>query len=190
MVPDVSTGDYTRMFCLNCARKTVSPKSATKYELLTRYLKFRGAFTDTVRLSFAKIDGIISENLPMKAYREEKWWDNSPTDAHAKAWLDAGWKTEEVNLEEGYVVFRKTETAQKKDLVKKTRRKKDIKPFTPVPARFPRPKKPSKTKISKLYARLRNLERRRKASTAKLPGSFKPKPQHEKRLFKSQEKPK
>ena len=45
-----------------------------------------------VRLNFARIDGIIGENLPMNAYRNEKWWDNSPTSPHAKGWLDAGWE--------------------------------------------------------------------------------------------------
>jgi len=189
MVPDISTSDYTRMFCLNCARKIVSPKPTTKYGPLTSYLKFRASFTDAVKLSFAKIDGIIGENLPMTAYREEKWWNNSPNNVHAKAWLDAGWKMHEVNLEKGYVVFKKAENAQQKSIKRKVLRSKNKKPFTPVPARFPKPIKPSKTKIARLYARLRNIERQR-SSINKLRGDFKPKPSHEKRLFKSEEKPK
>jgi hypothetical protein len=187
MVPDVSTGDYMRMFCLNCARRTVSPKSIGKYDPLGSYLKFRAAFTNTVKLSFAKIDGIIGENLPMSAYREEKWWNNSPNDVHAKAWLDAGWKAEEVNLEEGYVVFKKSGNIQKRSFRRKASRSKYKKPFTPVPARFPKSRKPSKTKVAKLYARLRNIERERTSMT-KLHGSFKPKPSHEKRLFKTEKK--
>jgi hypothetical protein len=107
MVPDVSTGDPTRMLCLNCARRIVSPRSVSKYEGLTRYLKFRGSFTDTVKLSFARIDGIIGDNLPTEAYKSEKWWDNVSTRLYARSWLEAGWETRETNLKEGYVVFKK-----------------------------------------------------------------------------------
>ncbi len=109
MVPEVTTGDYMRMFCLNCARKTVSPKTIKKYDVLTSYLRFRAAFTNTVKLSLARIDGIIGENLPMSAYRNETWWNNTSSNVHSKAWLDAGWQIEEVNLKEGYVIFKKSE---------------------------------------------------------------------------------
>jgi hypothetical protein len=177
------------MFCLNCARRIVSPKSTAKYGGLTSHLKFRAAFTDTVKLAFAKIDGIIGENLPISAYRDEKWWSNAPNNAHAKAWLEAGWKVQKVNLEEGYVVFQKTENVQRRSFRRKTIRSKAKKPFTPVPVRIPHSRKPpSKTKVSKLYARLKNLERNR-ASMTRHHGSFKPKPSHEKRLFKPEEKP-
>jgi hypothetical protein len=107
MVPDVATGDPTMMMCLNCARRTVAPRTAAKYEGLGGYLKFRGSFTDTVRLGFARIDGIIGDNLPMDAYKSAGWWDNTSSRLHAKAWLEAGWEVQEVNLKEGYVVFKK-----------------------------------------------------------------------------------
>jgi hypothetical protein len=185
MVPDVLTGDVTKLFCLNCARRSVTPKGASRYGGLTSYLKFRGAFTRTVKLSFARIDGIIGENLPMSAYRSEKWWDNVPSSPHAKGWLDAGWEVQEANLKEGYIVFRKVkELRTKKRNVSRNIRK----PFTPVSARFPKPVTPSKTKVSKLYARIKNLERQR-TSIPMYHGSFKPKPTHEKKLFKPDEKP-
>jgi hypothetical protein len=188
MVSDVATGDPTKMLCLHCARRVVSPKTGFKYDGLGGYLKFRGSFTDVVKLSFAKIDGIIGDNLPMSAYHSEKWWDNSPSSPHAKAWLNAGWETEEVNLKEGYVVFRKVKRVQPRSFKQKAFRSQTKKPFTPVPVRIPKPKQPSKTKVSKLYARIKNLERQR-ISMPKYPGSFKPKPKHEKRLFKPDEKP-
>jgi hypothetical protein len=185
MVPDVSTGDVTRLFCLNCARRTVTPKNISRYGGLTNYLKFRGAFTSIVKLSFARIDGLIGENLPMSAYRSEKWWENLPSSPHAKAWLDAGWEVKEVNLKEGQVVFKKV----KQLAPKKNRFNSEIKkPFTPVRVRFAKPVTPSKTKVSKLYARIKNLERQR-TSMPTYHGSFKPKPSYEKRLFKQDEKP-
>jgi len=188
MVPDVATGDPTRMLCLNCARRVVSPRSVSKYDGLRSYLKFRAGFTDTVKLSFARIDGIIGDNLPMSAYRSEAWWDNSPSNVHAKAWLEAGWEIEDVNLAEGYAVFRKVRRVQARSFRRKASRGHVKKPFTPVRVRIPKPKQPSKTKVSKLYARIKNLERQR-ASMPRYPGSLKPEPKHEKRLFKPNEKP-
>jgi len=187
MVPDVATGNPTRMLCLNCARKIVSPKNVSKYDRLGSYLKFRAAFTNMVKLTLTKIDGIIGDNLPISAYRSEEWWSNSLNNTHARAWLEAGWETQEVNLKEGYVVFKKVESATKPQR-KKASNVEIKKPFTPVPARFPKPRKPSKTKISKLYARIKNLERQR-AFMPQYRGSFKPKPRHEKELFKPDKKP-
>lgn len=184
MVADVATGDPTRLLCLNCARRVVSPRSASKYGGLANHLKFRGAFTKLVKLSFARIDGLIGSNLPMDAYRDAAWWSNSSSAAHAKAWLDAGWEVQEVNLKEGCVVFKKVRDVPFKRRARKSEIKK---PFTPVRVRSSKPKVPSKTKVSKLYARIKNLERQR-TSQGHVRG-LKPRPQHEKKLFKPNEKP-
>jgi len=183
MVSDVSTGDPMKPVCLNCARRTVAPRSVSKYDGLKGYLKFRGGFTSLVKLPFAKMDGIIGDNLPMGAYREESWWSNSPSNVHARSWLEAGWEVQEVNLKEKYVAFRKVRNVP---LRKSTSEIK--KPFTPVHVKPIRRKEPSKTKVSKLYARIKNLERQRTAMPT-FRGSFKPKPKHEKSLFKSDKKP-
>jgi hypothetical protein len=187
MVRDIATSDPTRLLCLNCARRAVSPKSVSKLARLTSYLKFRASFTSAVKLSFAKMDGIISDNLPMSAYRDEKWWNNLPTNVHARAWLDAGWNVQEVNLKEGYVLFKKVKEVQTRSF-RKTAKNRVDKPFIPVHVHIPKPKAPSKTKVSKLYARVKNLERQR-ASMPMHQGGFRPKSMHEKKLFKSQEKP-
>ncbi|HKM59611.1 MAG TPA: hypothetical protein VJY36_01930 [Candidatus Bathyarchaeia archaeon] len=159
MVPDVATGDPTAMLCLHCARRIVSPRTVSKYEGLERHLKFRAAFTSQVKLPFARIDGLIGSNLPMSAYRDAAWWSNTSSNAHTKAWLKAGWEVQEVNFKEGYAIFKKVANIP----FKKTRQKKlEIhKPFTPVPVHVPRSKVPSKTKVSKLYARIKNMERQR-----------------------------
>jgi hypothetical protein len=121
----------------------------------------------------------------MTAYRDQAWWSNSPTNVQAHGWLDAGWEVQEVNLKEGYVVFKKVREVP----FKKSKRAKNeaSKPFTPVPVRAYKPKVPSKTKVSKLYARIKNLERQR-ASGGNIRG-FKPRSSYEKRLFKPNEKP-
>jgi hypothetical protein len=184
MVADVATGDPTHLLCLNCASRVVSPRSASKYSGLGIHLKFRGAFTKLVKLSFARIDGLIGSNLPMNAYREEAWWSNLPSAAHAKAWLDAGWQVQEVNLKEGYATFKKVRDVAFKS---KSRKSEIKKPFTPVRVRPSKFKVPSKTKVSKLYARIKNLERQRTAH-AYVRG-FKPRSRHEKKLFKPDKKP-
>ena len=62
---------------------------------------------------------------------------------------------------------------------KKSRRPKlEInKPFTPVPVHKPRSKVPSKTKVSKLYARIKNMERNRALERRQIRG-FKARPRH------------
>ena len=175
MVTDVATGDPNAMLCLNCARRVVSPVSKGKYDGLESHLKFRAAFTSVVKLSFARIDGLIGSSLPTNAFRDTVWWNNTSTSAHAKAWLKAGWEVQELNLKEGYVVFKKVRNI----IVKKGgRRKLEInKPFTPVPVHRPRSKVPSKTKVSKLYARIKNMERNRIAERRQIKG-FKSRPRH------------
>jgi hypothetical protein len=121
----------------------------------------------------------------MSAYRSEAWWGNSPTALHARGWLEAGWEVQEVNLKEGFVVFKKVRQVppRRKSLASQIK-----KPFTPVRVRIPKPKTPSKTKISKMYARIKNIERQR-TSLPSIHGSFKPRSKYEKRLFKPDEKP-
>ncbi len=181
MIPDVATGDTSIMLCLNCAKHVVSPRSTSKYCGLTNHLKFRASFTKEVKLPFARIDGLIGSNLPMQAYREEAWWSNT-INAHSHGWLDAGWEVQEVNLKEGYVVFKKVREVPFK---RSKRSKHEIdKPFTPVPVRPYKRKVPSKTKVSKLYARIKNLERQRAISRNQIRG-FKPKSNQEKKLFRN-----
>lgn len=175
------------MLCLHCARRIVSPRIISKYEGLKSHLKFRSAFTNIVKLTFARIDGLIGSNLPMEAYKSESWWSNLSSTSHAKAWLDAGWEVEEANLIEGFVVFRKVRELPRVRGRGRRTKNEITKPFTPVPVRPLRSKIPSKTKASKLYARILNLERQRNTRSS-LRG-FKNKSQHEKRLFKPSEKP-
>jgi len=175
MVPDVATGDPNAMLCLHCARRVVAPVSKGKYDGLESHLKFRAAFTSIVKLSFARIDGLIGSSLPTNAFRDMTWWSNSSSSAHAKAWLNAGWEVQELSLKEGYVVFKKVRNVTVK---KGGRRKLEINtPFTPVPVHRPRSKIPSKTKVAKLYARIKNMERNRAEERRQIRG-FKGRPRH------------
>lgn len=124
----------------------------------------------------------------MAAYRNKDWWNNSKSSAHSKGCLYAGWEVHEVNLEKGYVYFKKVFQPIKTRPRRRPKSKLEItKPFTPVPVRPLKSKIPSKTKASKLYARILNLERQKKAGTHI--SGFKPKSRYEKKLFGSKEKP-
>jgi len=185
MTPGVATGDPNMMLCLHCDRRVVSPWTVSKYARLECHLKVRVTFTNCVKLSFARIDGLIGSNLPMDAYRDLAWWNNTSSSIHTKAWVSAGWEVQEVNLTEGIVTFKKVRNVA----VKKSRQKKleITQPFTPVPVHKPRTKIPSKTKVSKLYARIKNLERQRAMPRQPITGlKFK---SHNQKRLKSNEKP-
>ncbi|MGE5556342.1 MAG: hypothetical protein ACM3UY_08830 [Methanocella sp.] len=161
MTPDVATGDPTAMLCLHCARRIVSPKQTSPWMGLESHLKFRAAFTDLVTLKFARIDGLIGTNLPMAAYRDPLYWSNNSSSTHAKAWLNAGWEVQDINFKEGAVTFKKVRQLPKK---RKKKTPEITQPFTPVRVRPLRSSKPpSNTKVSKLYARIKNLERQRQS---------------------------
>jgi hypothetical protein len=186
MTPDVATGDPNAMLCLHCASRIVAPTSRSKYAGLTNQLKFRGAFTSMVKLSFARIDGLIGTNLPMAAYRDPLWWSNLGSNLQSKAWIDAGWEVEKVNFTEGNVWFKKVRDVP---IQKSPRKKLEItQPFTPVPVHPTKRKEPSKTKVSKLYARIKNLERQRQMGKP-IRGLGPSRPNYEKRLYKSDKKP-
>lgn len=186
MTPDVATGDPNSMLCLHCARRIVSPRSISQYAGLESHLKFRAAFTDSVKLKFARIDGLIGTNLPMAAYRDPAWWSNSSSSTHAKAWLEAGWEVQEVNFKEGWVCFKKVRTVARKPKKKKLE---ISQPFTPVPVHPLRSKVPSNTKVSKLYARIKNMERQRAMQQPVRGLKSRSQYRYQKRLFKSDEKP-
>jgi hypothetical protein len=51
------------------------------------------------QLTFAEVESILGFSLPPSAYRYPAWWANDATGhSHAAAWLEAGWKTENVDV--------------------------------------------------------------------------------------------
>ena len=178
------------VICLNCARKLITSKTpANKFDLLRNHLKYRASFTNRITLSFAKIEGIISDNLPFAAIRNENWWTNTNS-AHARAWLNAGWKVENVSLKDRNVTFMRMPGLMETER-KRRKRKEDTAAWAMKLAQMAKPrtiKTPSKTKIAKVQARLKNIEQRQ-SSIRSFRGKFKQKPAHEKRLFKPEAKP-
>lgn len=61
-------------------------------------------------MSFAEIERVTGILLPPKAQAQRAWWSNNPSNnVMTKVWLDAGFRTERVDLGARRLVFRRTE---------------------------------------------------------------------------------
>ena len=178
--------------CLNCARRRVSPRRVGgKYTPLSVYLARRARFTSVVTLGLSKIEEIIGDNLPPSAFHSQKWWMNSRSSVQRQAWLDVGWEVESVDLDARILTFKKTTGKTAKTHTKTRNWRRGTSEWmrkAPQPTRPQRYRRPSKTRISRARARLRNIQRA-KASMRQYRGRFKPKPAFEKRLYKPDAKP-
>jgi hypothetical protein len=85
----------------------------SKYEPLTQFLRLQTAAE--VRMSFGQIERVIGERLPPSAHEHRAWWSNNPSNSvMTKAWLAAGFRSEQVDMEGQKLVFRRTADAQRK----------------------------------------------------------------------------
>jgi hypothetical protein len=82
---------------------------ASKYEPLARHLKAQSA--DLVRMKFSEIERVIGAKLPPSADHNRAYWSNNAANSVlTKAWLAAGFRSEQVDLAARKVVFRRMET--------------------------------------------------------------------------------
>lgn len=82
----------------------------SKYEPLADHLS--SVASERVTLRFAAIERIIGKPLPPSARSHNAWWANNPTGhSHCKAWHDAGWRTERLDLSGETVDFVRDATA-------------------------------------------------------------------------------
>lgn len=81
---------------------------ASRYLNLEMYLRRIQATAKTVTLTFGEIEAILGCSLPSSAYRHPAWWANqrdTTTRPQAKAWTDAGYAVESVQLTNQTVHF-------------------------------------------------------------------------------------
>jgi len=79
----------------------------SKYEPLEHYLKSQNV--SELRMRFQDIERVLGGKLPPSAYRHRPWWANEVAGhVHAKAWLSAGYTTEQVDMEGKKLVFKKS----------------------------------------------------------------------------------
>jgi hypothetical protein len=61
---------------------------------------------EEVRLTFAEIERLIGGSLPPSARKHRAWWSNNPSNSViTEAWLNAGFRTEQVDMAQGRLVF-------------------------------------------------------------------------------------
>lgn len=77
-----------------------------KYQPLSDFLKKQTA--EEVHMTFAQIERVIGCKLPRSAEQHRAWWSNNPDNCVVtRAWLDAGFRSERVDMEKRKVMFRK-----------------------------------------------------------------------------------
>jgi hypothetical protein len=76
----------------------------SKYHALTKHLSSRN--TARVVMSFAEVETILGAPLPKSARNYRPWWANSGHGhVQARGWLDAGYQSEQVDLEAERLIF-------------------------------------------------------------------------------------
>ena len=79
-------------------------KPGSKYYPLFAYLQARDRAPLT--LSLAEIEALLQCPLPPSARRQRAWWSNRSRKAlQAAAWLEAGYRTQKVDLAGGNITF-------------------------------------------------------------------------------------
>lgn len=97
------------IFAVPRVSEPMSNQASSKYQPLTMHLRAqRGA---QVRMSFAEIERVIGAKLPPSAASHRAWWSNNPwNNVMTKAWLEAGFESEQVDLSGRKLVFRRIPT--------------------------------------------------------------------------------
>lgn len=78
----------------------------TKYEPLECHLKSKQS--KLVPMKFREIEAVIGESLPASARKHRAWWSNNPSNSVAtSAWLNAGYKSADVDIAGEALVFKR-----------------------------------------------------------------------------------
>src|SRR5689334_6869197 len=83
-----------------------------KYDGLGAYL--RAQDREQIPMSFAEIEQVIGAKLPA-SQRYQAWWSNSTSNnVMTQVWLDAGYRTEQVDVANKRLVFRRMSSKPRK----------------------------------------------------------------------------
>jgi len=76
-----------------------------KYDRLGAFLRKQAR--ESVPMTFAEIEQVVGVKLP-KSQMYQAWWSNSTSNnVMTQVWLDAGYRTEQVDVANGRIVFRR-----------------------------------------------------------------------------------
>jgi hypothetical protein len=82
-----------------------------KYEPLSAFLRAQGR--DQVPMTFGQIERVLGAKLP-PSKQHRAWWSNNPdNNVMTRAWLEAGYETEAVDVRGGKLVFRRKKSKQR-----------------------------------------------------------------------------
>src|SRR5271165_1399973 len=74
------------------------------YDPLGQHLRKSAA--NRIPMTFREVELVIGRKLPASAFRHRPWWANEERGhSHAKAWLGAGYRTEQVDMAAAKLVF-------------------------------------------------------------------------------------
>jgi hypothetical protein len=80
----------------------------SKYSRLGEFLRAQRA--KEVPMTFAEIERVIGAKLPANSPQYPAWWSNNPlNNVMTKVWLEAGFRTEQVDTKARKVVFRRVD---------------------------------------------------------------------------------
>ena len=78
----------------------------SKYAALGDYLKRQRG--ERVPMTFAEIEKVAGVKLPPSARKHRPWWSNNARNSvMTKVWLNAGFESEQVDMEKRKLVFRR-----------------------------------------------------------------------------------
>lgn len=84
---------------------------ARRYQPVGDFLRRQRA--GEVRLSFLEVERLAGTGLPASAWRHRAWWSNHPgNNPMTRVWLDAGFRTGQVDMQGRTLVFRREGEAQ------------------------------------------------------------------------------
>src|ERR1700677_1302446 len=78
-------------------------KYGGRYDPLKAYLLAQTA--SRLPMTFSGVEKVIGAKLPRSAKAYRAWWSNDSGHVQAKAWLDAGYRAEQIDKDAGTLVF-------------------------------------------------------------------------------------
>jgi hypothetical protein len=78
----------------------------SRYDGLAAFLKSQ--HVERIPMTFADIERITNAKLPPSAHKHRPWWSNNPDNSvMTRVWLEAGFKSEQVDMAGQKLVFRR-----------------------------------------------------------------------------------
>lgn len=97
-------GDIEWIVAPGSPQQKVRRKYQPLNELLARAAK--GDIRE-IQMKFGELEILLGDQLPESARSDSAWWTYAPGNLHAEAWVEPGWRVDEVDLVDEQVVFRK-----------------------------------------------------------------------------------